>query len=84
MSENFKELSRKRWSGNSTVENINCGSLQRIADASELMAKNWDNLIHDRDYYKKQSDLDRVYIKKLERGNAALRGHIKRIKRAKK
>jgi hypothetical protein len=38
-SENLRALSRKGWLGAGALEEINAGSLQRIADATELMAK---------------------------------------------
>lgn len=35
----FKDSSRGSWTSGSTVEHINAGSLQRIADAAERQAK---------------------------------------------
>ena len=42
---NMRELSRKEFTSNGTVEHINCGSLQRIADALEKVAINYDLLL---------------------------------------
>ncbi len=87
MSESFKIESKKDWVTGGidkpNTEQLTLGCLQRIADATELMAKQYQSLINDRDYYKKMYDEIFERNKKLERGISALKGHIKRIKKAK-
>lgn len=76
----LKQHSRGNWSGENTLEGINTGSLQRIADATEKMAANYSQLIQERDNYKKW------YHEKMERVNAcyrtmtAYRGVITKLK----
>lgn len=62
-------------------ENIKIGCLQRIADATEAMAKYHVQIIKDRDMYESwyRDRCKKVHL--LEKSNAALRGHIKRLKR---
>lgn len=69
--------------GSLTLDQINCGSLLRIADAVEKMASSYDSLREDRDFYRQLYLDERAAAKKLARGNAALRGHLKRLKRLK-
>jgi hypothetical protein len=35
----LREASKQKWTSKNTIEHINAGSLQRIADATEAMAK---------------------------------------------
>jgi hypothetical protein len=44
----FREASKSNWASNTSVEHINAGSLQRIADAMELSCKDRERL--ERDY----------------------------------
>lgn len=78
----YKDESRVDWgTGNiMTIEQINTGALLRIADAVEKMAQNYDGLIRDRDYYKRESRERGLTIDRLKKSNAALRGHLKRRK----
>lgn len=53
----FKELSRTHFTeDHATHENVRTGSMQRIADACELMAKDKEKLISDLDYYKRLAE----------------------------
>jgi hypothetical protein len=47
-----RESSRQNWASQGTIAEINSGSLQRIADATEIMAQNFVTLQKDRDWYK--------------------------------
>lgn len=76
----LRDSSKQNWAGGSTLEQINAGSLQRIADASEIMASNFVSLQNDRDWYKKRHEEEKTRRQRLEHSNAALRGHIKHIK----
>jgi hypothetical protein len=50
---NTREDSRKNWDSAGTREDINSGSLQRIADATELIAQRYSELIADVERYKR-------------------------------
>ena len=63
-----------------TLEQVNCGSLLRIADAAEKMAASYDQLREERDRYKRWYEREQADNKRLRRSNAALRGHLKRAK----
>jgi predicted DNA-binding ArsR family transcriptional regulator len=80
MSKNFRDLSRDGWIGKGTMENINAGSLQRIADATETIAKSYDQMRENRDYWKKRCEDEMACSKRLAASNRALRGVIKRVK----
>jgi hypothetical protein len=64
-----------------TLEEINSGSLQRIADAVELMAKNHAALLEERDRYKRrwEEELDRRAAR--DQTISALRGVITKLKK---
>lgn len=52
----------------------------RIADAAELVAQNFGNIIAERDHYKKWYYEEKAKTKKLERSVIALRGVNTRLK----
>lgn len=85
MSRNLRDESRKTWTINGdsapTLEQINMGSLLRIADASEAMAKNHVQLQRDRDMYFKWYEREYENRLKLERQINALRGVITKMKK---
>jgi hypothetical protein len=64
-----------------TIEQINMGSLQRIADAVETMSGSYNSIISDRDLYKRWYQEEQKRANSAERHNAALRGVITRMKR---
>jgi len=78
-----REASRKEWTGDS-IQNINSGSLQRIADACEKMAASYDTVREERDryegYWKNQLRLKET----LNRRVSSLRGVITKLKRERK
>ncbi len=78
----FREASKRRWTSNTSVEHINAGSLQRIADAMELSCRNREQLERDYAYMRKARDSERARSDRLARSNAALRGVINRMKKA--
>jgi hypothetical protein len=82
----YADESRRRWGtdqdGPLSLEQINTGALLRIADASEAMAENHVKLQNDYDHMRRDRDHYRRRTHSLERSNAALRGHITRLKRA--
>ncbi len=69
---------------NPTIQEINTGSLQRIADASEKMAANWITLTTERDRYKQWYENERDgrqrETARLLNVIRALRGVITRLK----
>ncbi|MGN6478513.1 MAG: hypothetical protein ACTHKV_14910 [Flavipsychrobacter sp.] len=90
----YREESRSNWGttiekeANLNLRQINTGAMLRIADAAErmatsgeLMAKNNATLISDRDWYKNRCKALEERNLALTRSNAALKGHIKRLKK---
>jgi len=80
---NYREQSRDvQWGseGNPNLDQINCGSMLRIADAAEKMAASYDQMRKDRDYWKGRTENLKRDIKILAHSNAGLRGYIKRLK----
>ena len=63
-------------------EQILLGAVLRIADAMEKITCNYQRLIDDRDYFKRQCEEQRKLTHKAYRQQAALRGVITRIKRS--
>lgn len=78
---NQREASRQNWSATGQIQEINSGSLQRIADATEKMAASYDYLREDRDRYKRRYQEETLRREKRDRQVAALRGAITRMKR---
>ena len=76
----MRDASKKIWTSANTVEHINCGSLQRIADAVELMARRYSDLITERDVFKERADRRLNSLQKAERRISALRGVITKLK----
>lgn len=78
----LRQISKGDWTAvdGSTLESINCGSLQRIADAAELMSKNYQQLLDDRNSYERWYREKAARVKKLEAQITALRGVITRMK----
>ncbi len=79
---NHREISRAQYNAADppSCAEINTGSLQRIADATEKMASSYDSLRNDRDMYCRWYKEGREAIAKLERRNAALKGVITKLK----
>ncbi len=77
---NLIEESKHSWKGNKTLESINAGSLQRIADATEAMAKNHIDLQRDFDYVKSRMKYYQNRCEQLERSNRGLKAWITRLR----
>jgi uncharacterized protein YukE len=80
---NHREASRQEWitsKDGPTRQEIDTGSLQRIADATEKMAENWDRLVQQRDTYKRMADEERECARRLDRRVNALRGVVTRMR----
>lgn len=82
----FEEDSRNTWSrdGGSTMDDVKLGCLQRIAKATEIMAKNHDSLIRQRDEATKSRDYWRTEAEIVQRRLSAARGQITKLKNAAK
>ena len=80
MAGNMRESSKKNWTSEDTVGEIKVGSLQRIADATEAMARSYQQLIDERDKYKRWWKEGERRTNHLERSASGLRGHITRLK----
>ncbi len=81
----YRERSKLNWGTkegeNLTIEQVNCGAILRIADATEKMAHSYVQLIEDRDYYKRRYEEELASGKRMSRQIAALKGHINRMKK---
>lgn len=87
MSDDYREASRKNWAPldghHMTDDRIQVGCLQRIADATESMAKNYADLIRERDKYLRWFREEQAYRRHNERRIASLKGQITKLKKAK-
>lgn len=81
---NQREHSKMNWASSGQIEEINAGSLQRIADATEKMAQNYISLQADRDLYKRWYNEAWEEKAKIYRRISALQGVITRMKKAAK
>lgn len=80
----LREESKANWSSSTpkaTVDELKIGCLQRIADATEVMAQNHRELQANLDMYKRWATERQDKINRLERKVSALRGVITRMKR---
>ena len=78
-----RDASKRDWTApeKPTVDEIKIGSLQRIADAVELVAKNYLRLIDDRNMWERTAAQRARTIDSLRRREAGLRGTITRMKK---
>jgi len=81
--ESRNEYGRETANGNLQNDDLKVGCLQRIALATEAMAKNHVRLMEERDRYERWYRNEQASGQRLARSNAALRGYIKRLKAAK-
>lgn len=79
--EKLRESSKRGWVSNKTIEHINAGSLQRIADATELMTKNYVDCQDTRDTYQRWYKEEQAKTQKLALRVAALKGVITKLKK---
>jgi len=90
MGNTFREQSKKDFTppigqmSGLTTEQLQLGCMQRIADATEVMAVNHNNLLEQLDRYKNMYKNAREREDKLTRSNQALRGVISRMKKKNK
>lgn len=76
----MRVLSRKTWQGSGTIEEINAGSLQRIADAVETISKPYLELLNQVERLKEYNARLVRELSQAQRSNAALRGQITKLK----
>jgi len=81
----YRQASRANWGTASmdalSIEQINCGALLRIADATEQMAQRHTELINARDMYKRWYGEGERARKHAERQLAATRGVVTKLKK---
>lgn len=82
----YREESKTNWGTNDqpaglTIEQIQTGCLLRIADASELMARNYLQLQSDLNMYKRWHKEEVDKNSKLQRQVNAYRGIVKKLKK---
>jgi hypothetical protein len=70
----------QRSSENETVEMINAGSLQRIADAVEKMAGNYDSLLRSKKWAEERAESLSKANDRAFKQIAGYRGYIKSLK----
>jgi hypothetical protein len=84
MSRGLREISKDIFSTNGQVpslEHVNAGSLQRIADALEKVSANYNYLLSEKERYKKWYEQECNNVKSRDRVISALRGQITKLKR---
>lgn len=84
MSATYRDESRKGWYSpdeNPTTDQLKLGCLQRIADATEAMAKSHTRLMEERDRFERWYREERARAERLERSNRALKAWNTRYKR---
>lgn len=80
---NLRELSKQNFESaqGNTLEAISTGSLQRIADATELMAKDYSRMQTDLKFYKDKYLQKCKEIENLENRIAAYKGVVTKLKK---
>jgi hypothetical protein len=83
----YRKESRSNWGAtvqptqNLTLEQLNTGAILRIADATEAMAKNHQDLIDERDRYKQRFETAVEQRDTAYRRISALQGVITKLKK---
>lgn len=85
MSDTYRKESRKDWVATGAVvpslEQMQFGCLQRIADATELMAKRYQELIDQKERAEKSRDYWVAQHDRMARRLVAARGQITKLKK---
>jgi hypothetical protein len=86
MSDTYRKASRMDWQvagadENLTTHHLSLGCLQRIADATEVMAKNNQGLLNERDQARKSRDYWQAEYDSIARRLIAARGQITKLKK---
>ncbi len=84
MSKSHKDISRQSWNLDNreslTNDDIKIGCLQRIADATETMAKNYNQLFEEKEKFRKWYYEERAKRQHLERSITTYKGNYTRLK----
>jgi len=81
MSKSFIEHSKSHFTvENPNLDNINTGCLQRIANATELMATNFLRLQESNEYLKNRNRHLLDEVERLKRSASAYKGKYNRLK----
>ena len=85
MGKNFKEWSKDNWGltkddAKPSDEQIRVGCLQRIADATELIAKNYNDLLREKKRYEQWYRQEREENASLRRSLIAHKANYTRLK----
>lgn len=83
----FRQASKEEWypkNGNFPIEKLNTGSLQRIADALEVMTKSHSNLINERGNFKALYYFKVAETIALEHRIRSLKGVITKMRKGQK
>lgn len=76
-----REASERNWASDNTLEHINAGYLQRIADACEKMCLDREKLERDYKYMRENRDYYRRLSESQKRSAASLKGVITKLKK---
>lgn len=80
----YRDESRSNWGCTDRAPDtgeLKLGALMRIADATEVMAREYQKLINDRDLYKRWYNEANAVRDRLGRSNAALRCQITKLRK---
>ena len=83
---NYRDESRKTYGNDGeegrgvTLDQLNAGSLQRIADAAETMAKGYARLEQDAAAWRARAQAAESMVALERRRITALKGHITRLR----
>mgnify|MGYP000706361046 FL=1 len=76
-----REQSKKDWESRDTSEDLQLGCLQRIADATEKMASNYQRMENDLAMYKRWYKEKCETVNNRDRSISNLRGQITKLKK---
>src|SRR6185369_3853054 len=78
---NIKQHSRGEWATESpSLDHIKIGSLQRIADATELMARNYVDMQISLDYWKQRAISAEQEIERLKHSRAGYMAALTKLR----
>jgi hypothetical protein len=78
---NLKDASKGEWNHDRSIETINAGSFQRIADALEKVAMDRIQLERDLKYQRERAERALSNERHASRRIAALQGYITKLKK---
>lgn len=83
----YREASRTNWGTSDgehrlSLDQINCGALLRIADATELMAKRHSELIAQKESAQRSAAYYEDLYRRCDRRLSAAKGQITKLKKA--